>query len=145
MGPAGIASRAVVGSALIGLELVWRDPKWWDPILALAIAALVTAFLAIRAARNPRSLDATGPLAHALNLVVAIPFLLLPVTSGGALLFYGGSMLLAAARRNSGCEVTVASNAVLGRSDQLGCVIFGPVDLLEQGHRSPWPSRRAQR
>jgi hypothetical protein len=131
IGPEGIAARAVVGAFLIVLELLWRNPKWWDPFVAIAGAALITTFMARRAARNPAPLDATGPVAHALSVLVAIPLLLLPVTSGGALLFYGGSMLLAAARRSCGCEVTVVSNAVLGRSDQLGCALFAPMDALE--------------
>src|SRR5918996_6090494 len=87
--------------------------------------------------------NSIGPAPHALSVLVAIPLLLLPVTSGGALLFYGGSMLFAAARRDCGCEVTVGSNAVLGRSDRLGCALFGPVDALEGARRSPRPAAPA--
>jgi hypothetical protein len=131
IGPAGVVARASVGLVLIGLELFWRDPKWWDPIVAVAIAVLILGFFAVRASRRPAPLDATGPGAHALNVLVALALLALPATSGGALLFYGGTMLVAAVRRNRGCEVTVVSNALLGRADEVGCALFAPVDVLE--------------
>ena len=44
-------------------------------------------------------------------------------------------MLVAACRRQHGCELTVASNAVLGRDDQIGCALFAPVDIAERLHR----------
>jgi hypothetical protein len=40
-------------------------------------------------------------------------------------------MLVAVARRSGGCELTAISNAVLGRYDQVGCVLFAPLDLAE--------------
>jgi hypothetical protein len=137
IGPLGVGARILIGLLLVGLELFWRDPKWWDPIVALGTAALIAAFMATRAARRQSPLAATGPIAHALNVLVAIPLLFLSATSGGALLFYGGSMLLAAAHRNAGCEVTAFSNAVLGRDDQVGCALFGSVDLAERAWTSP--------
>jgi len=54
------------------------------------------------------------------------------VTSAAALIFYGSSMLLAALRGYAGCEVTAVSNWALRRDDQVGCVLFGPVDNLER-------------
>lgn len=135
IGPGGAVARALVGATLVGLELFWRDPRWWDPLVAVAITGLMVGAMAIRARGAAAPLHATGPVAHALSVVVPIPLLLAPATSGGALLFYGGSMLLAAARRNRGCEVTVASNALLGRNDQLGCALFAPVDAAEPADR----------
>jgi hypothetical protein len=129
----GVVARVIVGALLMALELLWRDPSWWDPLVAVGLAAVISSAMAIRARSTAAPLDATGPLAHALGVLVPIPLLLLPATSGGALIFYGGSMLLAAWRRNGGCEVTVVSNAVLGRADQLGCALFAPVDAI--GHR----------
>jgi hypothetical protein len=120
IGPAGIAARLLVGSTLIAVEIVGRDPEWWDPFRA-------------RGATAP--LHATGPVPHVLTVVLAGLLIYLPPTSGGALLFYGASMLLAAARRQCGCEVTVVSNAVLGRDDQVGCALFAPVDVAERLYR----------
>ena len=135
IGPGGMLARALVGVTLIGLELYCRDPRWWDPLVAIAMTAVMVAAMALRARRAPAPLDATGPVAHALSVLVAIPLLFAPATSGGALLFYGGSMLLAAARRNGGCEVTAASNAILARDDQLGCALFACVDAAERPRR----------
>ena len=44
-------------------------------------------------------------------------------------------MLLAALRGYSGCEVTAISNWILGRDDQVGCLVLGPVDDLERRFR----------
>jgi hypothetical protein len=46
--------------------------------------------------------------------------------------FYGTSMLLAALRGYAGCEVLAASNWLLGRDDQVGCLVFSPIDHLER-------------
>jgi len=53
-------------------------------------------------------------------------------TSDAALLFYGSSMLLAAARGYAGCEVLAVSNWLLRSDDQVGCVMFWPVDETER-------------
>ena len=45
--------------------------------------------------------------------------------------FYGASMLLAAVRGYAGFEVLAVSNWRLGRDDQVGCVVFLPVDAVE--------------
>jgi hypothetical protein len=141
IGPAGVTARATVGATLVALELIWRDPKWSDALVALGLAGVISGFMTARARRMAAPLDASGPLAHALSVLAPIPLLLVPATSGGALLFYGGSMLLAAWRRNGGCEVTVASNALLGRADQLGCALFAPVDAVERSRRSDLVAR----
>jgi hypothetical protein len=56
----------------------------------------------------------------------------LSFTSDAALVFYGASMLLAAARGYAGCEVLAVPNWLLRRDDQVGCVVFAPVDALER-------------
>ncbi|MGH3286871.1 MAG: hypothetical protein ACRDPD_19675, partial [Streptosporangiaceae bacterium] len=53
-------------------------------------------------------------------------------TSDAALIFYGASLLLAAARGYAGCEVLAVPNWLLRRDDQVGCVVFAPVDALER-------------
>ncbi|HLM30370.1 MAG TPA: hypothetical protein VK326_01755 [Solirubrobacterales bacterium] len=143
IGPAGITARVLVGSTLIAFELLWRDAKWWDPFVGLGMAALVTVVMAVRARRVSAPLDATGPVPHVLTVALAGLLIYLPPTSGGALLFYGGSMLVAAARRQCGCEMTVISNATLGRDDQVACALFAPVDLLERLYRQRSTPRAA--
>jgi hypothetical protein len=41
-------------------------------------------------------------------------------------------MLLAAARGYAGCEVLAISNWLLHRDDQIGCLVFSPIDRLER-------------
>jgi len=138
IGPAGIAARAAVGAMLVALALIWRSPHWLDFALGLVVLpAVAIGLFAWRARRRPVRLDATGPVAHLANAMVFAPLFLLPATAGAALMFYGTSMLVAATRRSGGCEVTAIANAVLGRDDQVGCVLFGPVDATEAAVRHP--------
>jgi hypothetical protein len=101
--------------------------------------AAVLAWQWLRARSVPTRLQATGPGGTALNMLVLAALLLTPwyapplsFTSVAALVFYGASMLLAALRGYSGCEVTAISNWILGRDDQVGCLVLSPVDDLER-------------
>ncbi len=101
--------------------------------------AVVLAWQWLRARIAPTRLEATGPGSTALNMFVLAALLLTPwyapplsFTSVAALIFYGASMLLAALRGYSGCEVTAISNWILGRDDQIGCLVLSPVDDLER-------------
>ena len=94
--------------------------------------------LAAGAAHRP-GLRATGPAGHAVNAAVFAALYATPwyapslgFTSDAALIFYGTSLLLAAARGYAGCEVLAVPNWLLRRDDQVGCVLFTPVDALER-------------
>ena len=52
-------------------------------------------------------------------------------------------MLLAALRGYSGCEVTAISNWILGRDDQVGCLVLSPVDDLERRLKGPSTDARS--
>ena len=144
VGPAGVFARAAVGLMLIYLVFFWHDASWLEPVAGLILMpAVVTALLALRARRSPEPLFATGPLGHALNCVVILALVLNPGTAGAAMIFYGASMLVAAVRRAGGCEVTVVSNVLLGRDDQIGCPVFWPVDAIEFAARRRLQSGRA--
>jgi len=132
IGPIGVFARVVVGIGFISLALFWRDPSWADPILGLIVMPhIITGALALRARHAKQPLRATGPSGHAANAAVFVPLFAHPATAGAAFLFYGASMLVAAARRTGGCEVTAISNAALDRDDQIGCVLFAPIDVAE--------------
>jgi hypothetical protein len=45
--------------------------------------------------------------------------------------FIGSSMLLGAARGDAGCEVLAFPNAITGRRDRIGCILFTPIDAAE--------------
>jgi len=143
IGLIGTAARVAVGLVFAGSVAVghWRfgfHPGPW--ILGLVgFPALLLVLQWARARRNPSRLVATGVLPQVANVAVLLALYLTPdyapalsVTSDAALLFYGGSMLLAAARGYAGCEVLAISNWLLRRDDQVGCLVFSPIDHLER-------------
>jgi hypothetical protein len=150
IGAWGTAARVVVGALLVGSVAeghLSADFHPWPWILGLVgFPLVVLAWQWWRARRHPSRLAETGPVAHLVNIVVFAALYLTPsyapalsVTSDAALLFYGTSMLLAAARGYAGCEVLAFSNWVLRRDDQIGCMVFGPVDMAEHAQRHAVP------
>jgi hypothetical protein len=136
IGPLGVGARIAVGVVFVAAALWWRDPTWADVVVGLVVLpAAATAVLGWRARVRPDRLEAISPTAHCLNVVLFLPLFFIPAIAGGALLFYGASMFVAALRRRGGCEVTAVSNAVLGRDDQVGCVLFSPIDAVEAARR----------
>lgn len=158
IGAIGTAARVVLGFVLLlygllGGQLVVINGHvrtGFEPLtLVLGVVVLPVMLLAwqwLRARRDPSRLQATGPVGTAINMLVVLALFLTPwyarplsFTSGAALVFYGSSMLLAALRGYGGCEVLAFSNWVLGRDDQVGCFVLGPVDYAEErlrgGHR----------
>jgi hypothetical protein len=136
IGPIGTAARVIVGLWMTGsvvqghLAGGFHLSSW--VLGLLGFPALLLAWQWLRARRTPTRLEATGPVAHALNLAVFLGLYLLEFTSDAALLFYGASMLLAALRGYAGCEVLAVSNWLLRRDDQIGCAVFWPIDHLER-------------
>jgi len=143
IGTAGTAARIMVGAALLGSVVTGEASRGWHPaawalaLLGFPAAALAAAWL--RARRRQGGLLATGPAGHAVNAAVFAALYATPwyapalgFTSDAALIFYGASMLLAAARGYAGCEVLAVPNWLLRRDDQVGCVLFAPVDALER-------------
>ena len=69
--------------------------------------------------------------AAVIGVGIAISFVT-PVDGGVAIwVFLGVSMLVAAARGYAGCEVLAIPNAVSGRDDQIGCILYSPIDAAE--------------
>lgn len=147
IGPVGTFARLTVGLLLVVSVAVGHVAGAFHPwpwLLGLVgFPAVVLAWQHWRARRHPYRMDATGPTAHLANIAILLALYLTPwyapalsITSDAALLFYGASMLLAAARGYAGCEVLALSNWLLRRDDQVGCMVFGPVDAAEQAtHR----------
>lgn len=143
IGPLGTAARTVVGGVLLG-SVTWGHARGgvnlgaWLIGLAV-IPGLTIALMRWRSARRPDRLNwLTGPLGHP---VTAAAFLTLYATtwyapsidvlSDGVLVFAGVTMLVAAYRGYAGCELLAISNWVLRRNDQVGCLLFQPVDVME--------------
>jgi hypothetical protein len=152
IGAVGTLVRVVVGLLLVGsvAEGHINGPFHpWPWVLGLVgFPAIVVAWQRWRAHRDPSRLVAIGPVGHLVNIAVFFALYLttwyapaLSVTSDAALLFYGTSMLLAAARGYAGCEVLAISNWLLRRDDQIGCMLFWPVDTAEHADRRAVPPR----
>ncbi len=139
----GTVARLLVGSVLLGSVILGQASSGWHPlswVLGLLLApALLIAAAHVRARRTPDRLNATGPAFHLLTVAGFLALYLAPTftpaprpLSDATLIFYGFSMLLAAARGYAGCELLAIPNWLTGRDDQLGCLLFAPIDRLEQ-------------
>lgn len=139
IGPLGTIVRVAVGAVFLAPALggAFAPSEWLLGLVGYPALLLVWQWIRTRRDRTP--IRATGPVGFALNLAGFLALYLTPVylpalavTSDSALIFYGTSMLLAAVRGYRGCELLAVSNWLLGRDDQIGCVIFSPVDHLEE-------------
>lgn len=139
IGMLGTVARATVGALLLGDVILGHLRGDFDPVPffvgLIVFPAVLVGWHSWRARRNPARLVATGPAGHAMTVVVFLALYLtwwyapaVSALSDAALLFYGTSMLVAAARGYAGCEVLAVSNWVLKRDDQVGCLLFEPVD-----------------
>ncbi len=149
IGTVGTAARTVLGVIMVGSVVVGHVRGDFDPapfVLGLAVfPAGVLVWQRRWGRRHPERLVVTGPLGYPLTVAVfsALYFTWwyapsVSALSDAALLFYGTSMLAAAVSGYGGCEVLAISNWILRRDDQIGCLLFEPVDRAE---RQP-PERR---
>lgn len=144
IGPLGTATRLFLGCIMVGsvcygqiMKGPFRPLSWVFGLLVFPALLIIWQYLRVR--RHPARLAATGPVATVLNMVVFcafyFTFLYAPAIdflSDAALLFYGLSMLLAALRGYGGCELLAVSNWLLKRDDQIGCLVFFPIDAAER-------------
>jgi hypothetical protein len=144
IGPIGTASRAVGGLIAIAVPLALSGMGWRDgaaalvalPLITLAASALVGAAYERYA---PESLGrrhsiCSGPGCVLVATVVAVAIALAvatPVSEVAIWSFFGVSMLVAALRGYAGCEVLAIPNALTGRSDRIGCILYTPIDRAE--------------
>ena len=142
IGIIGTVARVILGLVLVG-SVVWGEgtsrfvPISWALGL-IGFPAVLLAWQWVRARFTTAHFQATGPLGMALNAMIFLALYLTPFyapalafTSDAALIFYGVSMWLAAVRGYAGCEVLAVSNWLLRRDDQVGCVVFAPIDRME--------------
>jgi hypothetical protein len=93
IGPLGTTARVLIGGLLLA-SVTWghltrgfRPSAWLLGLLGFP--ALLVAGQWLRARRTPAPLQATGPLAHALNVAVFVVLYLLEPTSDAACSFMG--------------------------------------------------------
>jgi uncharacterized membrane protein YhaH (DUF805 family) len=148
IGPAGTVARLLVGGWMVGSVIAAEISGGFTPLVwILGLVAFPAAPLCAQwawARHTARRLHATGRVGHAATIGLFMALYLTPqyapavgATSDAALVFFGMSMLLAAARGYAGCEILAVSNWLLRRDDQVGCVVFAPVDFAESQFRRP--------
>ena len=153
IGPMGTIARDIAGGALVAIA-VW-SPGWWaseGPLwsdLILGLALFPAAFIAaqwVRTLFTSERLGVADGIASCLNMAIGAGLFAFDYTRDAAALFYGASMLLAAGRGYAGCEVLAISNWLLRRDDQVGCLIFSPIDAVEQRlvRQPPQHARRSE-
>ena len=127
----GTVARVVFGAALLGWA--WADGLGLHTVVvAGGLGAAVAGFQLLRLRVTDTDLQVTDPVAHCINIVAFVVLASVDVNRSGLFVFYGLSALVAAARGSAGCEVTAISNWLLGRNDQVGCVLFTPIDVAER-------------
>ena len=136
IGAAGTIGRLALGSGMLYLAVTgfgdgaW-ELQWHEALLGLGVFPAV--LLLGQALRlrflSSATLSATGPVGFCVNF--AFGFALFVIARDAFLLFYGASLLFAAVRGYAGCEVLAISNWLLRRDDQVGCVVFSPLDAVE--------------
>jgi len=140
IGVLGTLARLGVGLwLLIDVASAFTLDQWYKPVLRLLIfpaILMLGQWLRLRYTSAP--LRATGLVGFLVNMAILLALYLTPwyfpplaFTSDATLYFYGASMLLAAVRGYGGCEVLAVSNWLLRRDDQVGCLVFSPLDALE--------------
>lgn len=145
IGPIGTIGRFILGPILIyfGFYSPLEDiapvtsisllPGYWDDLfvgLILLPLVMVVVQLTWNWLKN-EPIKATGRVGFITNMFITIVLFYTPLHH--AMWFYlGFSLLVAAIRGYAGCEVMAISNWVTGRNDQVGCVIFSPLDAIEK-------------
>ncbi len=149
IGPVGTITRVVLGSALVYMAMTddgrffeWQTYAWYVLVGVVGFpSVMVIAGLATAAILN-RPLRLVGPGGLVLNAALIFILLVNRHSHDAALLFYGVSFPIAAWRGVPGCEMTVISNMILDRDDQIGCPVMAPVDALEAAAGTSRQGRR---
>ena len=136
--PIGTAARVCVGLGLLYFAIFdgafrW-SLQWHDVLLGLLgfPAVIILGVLLWKALTGSSApIPGMGPLGYCATTGVFFVLFAAPFTQEATALFVGSSLLLAAARGYAGCEVAAISNWLLRRDDQLGCVVFSPLDEAE--------------
>jgi hypothetical protein len=145
IGPVGTLGRIIAGPGLIyfgfnspleeiapNTDIALLAGFWDDLLIGVIVLPLVMILIQLTWQwLKGKPLRATGQLGFTLNIIITALLFFTPLHH--AMWFYlGFSLLVAAARGYAGCEVMAISNWVTGRNDQVGCVIFSPIDAIEK-------------
>ena len=136
--PIGTAARVCVGVGLLYLALFDAPFRWglaWPGallgLLGFPMATILGVLLWKALARTSAPIRATGHVGLCFTTGAIFASFAVPFTHNAAALFIGSTLVLAAIRGYAGCELTAVSNWLLRRDDQVGCVVFSPLDAAE--------------
>jgi hypothetical protein len=149
IGPIGTLARVLGGVLALAIPIALDGLGWWNLAAGLVGLPLVAAvaFLVVRAGYErwvPGGLAAQsgtcrGAACWLLGIVfgVFIPVAALTPVSGTAFwVWIGASLLLGAARGYGGCEILAFPNILTHRRDQVGCLLYTPIDRAEARRRA---------
>jgi hypothetical protein len=144
IGPIGTAARVVGGVLAITIPIYLDGLGLWDLAAGLIGLPLLAAgaLLVVRAGYErlveggfaAQSGTCWGAACWILAITVAVfvpVAVLTPVTGNAIWIWIGASLLLAAAEGYGGCEILAFPNALTGRRDQVGCLVYTPIDKAE--------------
>jgi hypothetical protein len=132
IGPIGTGARVAVGGALVASAFVIGEVRWSEAVLGLVIFPVVQILIHhLWRSASTAPLRATGPLGYLINCVLLLLLLIVPATTDATVLWLAASLLLGAWQGYAGCESLAISNWLLRRDDQVGCLVFGPIDAVE--------------
>jgi hypothetical protein len=146
IGPIGTATRILGGVIAIALPVALDGIGWWDigvALIALSLVALgagdaVTSVYeryAPEALARGREAICSGPACWTWAVVIVAAVGLAALTPASAVAIWvwlGASLLVAAARGYGGCELLAFPNLIRGRREQIGCMLYGPIDAAER-------------
>ena len=149
IGPIGTAARLIGAGVAIAVPTLLDQFSGWDLLVGLVGLPLLATvgFEVVRAGYEryvPGGITSqagtcTGAVCWLIAIVVAalIPLAAFtPVTGTSLWIWIGSSLVLAAVRGYGGCEILAFPNALTGRRDQVGCIVFTPIDRAEARLRS---------
>jgi dolichyl-phosphate-mannose--protein O-mannosyl transferase len=143
IGTIGTVARIILGIILFGsvfyghiIKGPFRPLPW---VMGLFIfPGVFIIWQTLRARHHSAPLRANSPFGTVANVVIFFAFYFtflyapsIDFMSDAVLIFYGLSMLVAALRGYGGCESLAISNWLLRRDDQIGCLLFLPIDAAE--------------
>ncbi len=132
IGPIGTSVRLLLGIGAFVSAFFPVRPYGWQVALGLVgIPAVFMAWQLLRSRRDPEPARQPG-LGVVVSIVLGVALLGPEPIRPEALLFLGVSLLVAGIQGYAGCEITAIGNWLLGRDDQVGCVLLLPVDAAER-------------
>jgi hypothetical protein len=149
IGPIGTATRVAGGVIAIAVSIALVGIGWWDlavALIALPLVALVAGELVREGYQrfSPQALArsrtvCSGPACWVWAIVIAAALGLDALSPASVVAFWvwlGASLLVAAVRGYAGCELLAFPNLVRGRREQIGCMVYGPIDAAEARYRA---------